>query len=295
MVLVGLQLLFALPVAPYYLTYYNPLLGGVPRAATTIPVGWGEGLEQAAYYLNRLPEAESLAVSSWYSDIFNPYFVGQRQSFSDDGRAQLAADYVVFYVNQIQRQKPYPGLVDYFRSREPEFVVAVDPAGRAVNLTGDETLGNRVPWVELYRAPVAQSASGAPRIEGVAQLLAYNVAGERESSQPLEMDQILRHDEIPIRLFFRVLGPQPEESRFDVALRPESNPEPGRTLWGQWEPTERYGDWAEGRVVAWQGQLRLPPEMPPGEYRLWVGLVRGEAEVIAEFDISAKDPALKLQ
>jgi hypothetical protein len=107
--LVTLQLLSATFAAPYFLTYYNPLLGGARRAVTQIPIGWGEGLEQAAQYLNQLPQAESLSVSSWYSDIFDPYFVGQQASFADDGRAQLAADYVVFYVNQIQRQKPYPG------------------------------------------------------------------------------------------------------------------------------------------------------------------------------------------
>jgi 4-amino-4-deoxy-L-arabinose transferase-like glycosyltransferase len=41
-----LQAGFALPHYPYYLTYYNPLLGGIRQAARTVFVGWGEGYEQ---------------------------------------------------------------------------------------------------------------------------------------------------------------------------------------------------------------------------------------------------------
>ncbi|MBI1879762.1 MAG: glycosyltransferase family 39 protein, partial [Chloroflexi bacterium] len=155
--LVALHLVSALLAAPYYLTYYNPLLGGPRRAVAQVPAGWGEGLEQAAHYLNNLPEAQSLSVSSWYGDIFQPYFTGQRASFADDGRAQLAADYVVFYVNQIQREKPYAGLINYFRAGEPVFILYIDQLGRVSSRGG-------TPWVEVYRAPAAQSASGAPKI-----------------------------------------------------------------------------------------------------------------------------------
>ncbi|MFN8458472.1 MAG: hypothetical protein U0401_28100 [Anaerolineae bacterium] len=69
-----LQLVFAILAAPYYLTYYNPFLGGVQEAAQQVPVGWGEGLEQAAHFLNSLPNAKKLNVSSWYGSIFRTLF-----------------------------------------------------------------------------------------------------------------------------------------------------------------------------------------------------------------------------
>ncbi|TEU18743.1 MAG: phospholipid carrier-dependent glycosyltransferase, partial [Anaerolineales bacterium] len=47
-----LQAGFALPHYPYFLTYYNPALGGGWLAPRVMLVGWGEGLEQAAHYLN---------------------------------------------------------------------------------------------------------------------------------------------------------------------------------------------------------------------------------------------------
>ncbi|MBM3190690.1 MAG: hypothetical protein FJZ90_18475, partial [Chloroflexi bacterium] len=51
-----------LPHAPYYLTYYSSLLGGADAAVQTILVGWGEGLDEAARYLNALPDAADRTV-----------------------------------------------------------------------------------------------------------------------------------------------------------------------------------------------------------------------------------------
>jgi 4-amino-4-deoxy-L-arabinose transferase-like glycosyltransferase len=290
--LVAFQLVSAILAAPYYLTYYNPLLGGPERAAAQVPVGWGEGLEQAARYLNNLPNAESLSVSAWYSDIFAPYSVGQRASFADDGRAQLAADYVVFYINQLQREKPYPGLINYFRANEPVFVVNIGPTGRPSNEAGAR-------WVEVYQAPAAQSASGAPKIEGVAQLLAYKVIGNRVASSKVTEDagNFLNNNEINVTLFFRILGPLPAGSSFAATLAPIHNP-PSKIQNPKsdvWQPAPLKGEWLEGAVVEWLGMLTLPPDTPPGEYRLVVTLQDEDGSTIADFAISEKDPAIILK
>ena len=42
---------------PYYLSYYSPALGGTAKAPETMMVGWGEGLDQVAAYLNEKPDA----------------------------------------------------------------------------------------------------------------------------------------------------------------------------------------------------------------------------------------------
>ncbi len=283
---VGLQLLFAVLAAPYYLGYYNPLLGGPRRAAAQVPVGWGEGLEQAASYLNQQPEAERLTVSGWYSDIFQPYFVGQRASFSDDGRSQLAADYVVFYINQIQRQKPYPGLVDYFRAQPPVFALAVQPTGQLV--AADDPTGEAVHWVEVYRAPAAQSAGGAPKIEGVAQLLAYKVT---PAEQATHQTSLSGGQTVTVTLFMKVLGPLPEETTFAVALADVGT----NQRWGDWDFTEMQGTWAVGNLIEWHGQLTLLEAMPPGDYRFWLAFRFQEGETIADVPISEKDPLFQVQ
>ncbi len=280
--LIGLQGIFTLIHYPYLLTGYNPLLGGASQAVSTVPVGWGEGLEQAALYLNSLPDAESFTVSSWYSDIFQPYFVGQWASFSDDGRGQLSADYVVFYINQMQRQKPYAGLIDYFRNGEPVFVLDI-PAE-------DQTSRDQPRWVEVYKAPAAQSASGAPKVEGVAKLLAYkigNTAPENASSE------LLPGNNLDVTLFFHTLGPLPPDTSFGVALiLLDSDQGP---KWGDWQPATPTGQWFEDNVIEWAGHLRLPADMPAGQYRLAVTFQFEEGSVIAEFPISDNDPPLNIE
>lgn len=288
--LIALHLIFALLAAPYYLTYYNPLLGGPGRAAGQVPVGWGEGLEQAAVYLNNLPNSKSLSVSAWYGDIFDLYFVGKRASFADDGRAQLAANYVVFYVNQIQRQKPYPGLINYFRAKQPVFVVNIGPAGQPSSTAG-------VPWVEVYQAPAAQSASGAPKIEGVAQLLAYKVTGSRvDGNQVADDADPSNSKEVFVTLFLRVFGPLPKDTSFSVALAPISNLKSQiPALQSLLQPELMKGKWVEGAVIEWPGTLPLPTDTPPGEYRLAVALQGADHLTLADFAISEKDPAIVLK
>ncbi|MBN1995527.1 MAG: glycosyltransferase family 39 protein [Anaerolineae bacterium] len=273
----------ALTHFPYYLTYANPLFGGPPVAARLMTVGWGEGLEQAAAYLNTLPKAESLTVSSWYNDIFQAYFVGRETSFADDGRAQLAADYVVFYISQIQRQKPYPGLVDYFRSGRPVFVLRNEMWGISSSTTIVPN-DNQVHWVEVYQAPAAQSANGDPEIEGVAQLLAYKITGPRVGDQD---SAPLSRDDLAVTLFLRVLGPLPEDTTFGVALTDGD-------LWGHWTLTEVKGVWVQDNIIEWRGILSLPPEMPPGDHQLWAAFQFKEGPVIAEFAVSEKDPPLQI-
>jgi len=78
---------------PYYLDTYNPLVGGIEAAMHTLPVGRGEGLEQVAAYLNRLPQAETTLVAVTNPLGLAPLFQG-RTLFLDD-RSGLLADYLV--------------------------------------------------------------------------------------------------------------------------------------------------------------------------------------------------------
>jgi hypothetical protein len=109
--------------APYYFTYYNPLMGGGRIAQRLISVGRGEGLDLAAAYLNQKPDADHLKVSSWYEQVFGAYFIGQTSPFFSIGDA-MSSDYLVFYQNQLQRQLPDPDLLTYFQKHyTPEHIV----------------------------------------------------------------------------------------------------------------------------------------------------------------------------
>jgi len=135
-----LQLGVALPHRPYYLTYYNPLLGGGQRAAEVVLVGWGEGLDEAARYLNKRPDAAELRVAAWYGEVFAPYFRGDTVHLTRprcDRQRVADSDYVVVYINQLQRRLSELWLWDHVEQRcELETVV---------RLQG-------IPYVWIYRA-----------------------------------------------------------------------------------------------------------------------------------------------
>jgi hypothetical protein len=122
----------AVQTSPYYLTYYNPLLGGSARVPEVMMIGWGEGLDQAAQYLNSKLGAEQTQAASWYRHSFSPYFLGATREipfFSELSEAGLErvlnSDYVVLYANQWQRQMP-GNLLKQLGSLEPEHRIWID-------------------------------------------------------------------------------------------------------------------------------------------------------------------------
>ncbi len=123
---VAAQAFMSLPHFPYYFTYFNPLIGGARQASEVMMVGWGEGLDQAARYLNEKPNAGRLRVAAWYAQgPLDYYFDGKAIPirFADDLGDTLRwmqSDYAVLYINQWQRQSPQPELFDYFNDLTPE-------------------------------------------------------------------------------------------------------------------------------------------------------------------------------
>jgi 4-amino-4-deoxy-L-arabinose transferase-like glycosyltransferase len=106
----------------YPLAYYNPLLGGPGRAVEVLPVGWGEGIEQAAGYLDALPDAAGLIVASWAVAGLAPHFRGDVVTLTAANLPQ--ANYVVLYLGDIQSQS---ALVERFYGvRAPTFVTRIN-------------------------------------------------------------------------------------------------------------------------------------------------------------------------
>lgn len=123
--IVLVQAVGILQLHPYYLSYYNPLLGGSARAPEVMMIGWGEGLDQAARYLNQKPEADQLRVASWYRPTFSYFFSGHTDYIStghineEQLERLLELDYAVIYIHQWQRQLPRP-LLEYLAQQVPE-------------------------------------------------------------------------------------------------------------------------------------------------------------------------------
>jgi hypothetical protein len=126
--IVFVQLLGVIQTAPYYMNYYNPLLGGDKAAPAVMMIGRGEGLEVAAQYLDSLPDVRDLRVYAWYGEgPFSYYFEGETKVILADTPLSdiLNADYVVIYIQQWQRQAPSKDVMDYFARMTPVFVARI--------------------------------------------------------------------------------------------------------------------------------------------------------------------------
>ncbi len=106
--------------SPYYIAHYNPLVGGTRLAPSLLPLGWGEGMELAADYLNLKEGAEELIVATGGIPGFAAYFTGQVVGFSERGLA--SSDYVILYISDVQEGSP---LLEQFVRQEPECVLRV--------------------------------------------------------------------------------------------------------------------------------------------------------------------------
>jgi hypothetical protein len=123
--LVPLHAYLALVNFPYYLTYYSPLAGGSSVAQRVMLLGWGEGLDQAAAWLNQQPDATNKRALSAYSNgPFSYFFAGESLDVSGSALQLGDADYVVLYANEIQRRSQ-PQSIAYLLDQPPAHIVTL--------------------------------------------------------------------------------------------------------------------------------------------------------------------------
>jgi len=126
-----IQIFGAANYYPYYLNYYNPILGGPVKGARTSGVGYGEVLDQAGKYLSEKPDADDLTAMSWYGPgPFSFYFRGitvplwPSQSWSENEIERLqSSDYlVIYYQHQVNRDLPEI-LLNSLENIQPEHTI----------------------------------------------------------------------------------------------------------------------------------------------------------------------------
>jgi hypothetical protein len=112
---------YALAQRPYYLAYFNPLLGGGPVAQDLLLVGWGEGMEHVGAWVNARPDRDRGTVLTWIPETLQPFL--PREIRALDIRTTTIAmrhpppNYAVIYARGAMRQDT-PELAAYV-SRTP--------------------------------------------------------------------------------------------------------------------------------------------------------------------------------
>ena len=114
-----LQLALCAGARPYYLSFYSPLLGGAPAARQVMLIGWGEGLDHIAEYVNHPPPDVRVRRVAATRSIRGPFRSQVRNLLDDESRPQ--AEFLVTYVNAIQRGQDRPP-----ESARPLLIVRID-------------------------------------------------------------------------------------------------------------------------------------------------------------------------
>jgi 4-amino-4-deoxy-L-arabinose transferase-like glycosyltransferase len=270
LLILALQAALVLPYYPYFLAYYNPLVGGPWLAPRVISVGLGEGLDQAARYLSEKKHSEGMRVTSWYSWQFAPYFAGKTVDLSNVQTA-VAADYTVFYINQVQRGFPNPELVDFFiKERQPEHTIRlggieyawiypgqysfIPPESISIQHPLDVNFGDKLRLLGYDIATYPSSALGSLHAGGT---------GEQ---------QIPADKQAHVTLYWQVSNRMAEDYNVTLRLTDDAG-----NIWGQLDRYPlggflRTGRWQRGAIVRDDYRLGTLTGTPPGRYRLEIGV-----------------------
>ncbi|MCP4715506.1 MAG: hypothetical protein GY868_10340 [Deltaproteobacteria bacterium] len=215
-------------------------------------------MDKAAAYLNTLPEAESTKVTAWYSTTFEPYFDGQAiykiedEKISRSAKPGLAADYVVLYINQVQRQLPSAGALQFFQAVSPVYTVTLQGLDYA--------------WV--YPAAGMQHVIAAEtRLVGQAELLGYDL--KDEAGRPVRA--AYPESVVFLSLYWEWQG-KAEEEPIQISLLDAGGATRG---WGNHIQTTAplpYAQWQEGMIARDDFALVIFADTLPGPYRLaaWI-------------------------
>lgn len=245
---------------PYYFTYYNPLVGGTLTAPNALFVGWGEGLDEAAAWLNEQPDAEKLHVATWYADgPFSYFFRGQSAILNNVSPLRwLDSDFMIHYVNQWQRQKPSPEAVAWFSKHEPVHVVRANglELARIYNVR-EAPLPDFLDWSDKRRADFAAGQRVRDsEYEGQIGFVGYH----------LEQTEAQAGDEFFVTLYERSLAPM--EIDYSVLVRLVAAD--GRELWRNegWPWGAPTSNWPVGTHRPDGHQIVIPEDAAPGLYAL---------------------------
>jgi hypothetical protein len=225
---------------PYYLAYFNPLLGGGTVARRILLVGWGEGMEQVGAWLRTRPDLTRSPVMSWDPRTLEP-FVPVRVVELNEIHAAEPASYAVRYVRGFQRTPDAPAYV--FAQQTPPLYT--------VRIHGIDYAQVHQP-VRPFTRPVGAVFGEGLRLHGFSQSRAGN-------SLVLTLSWGVRADQ-PGGWFCFVHVLDADGHRVAQVDTPIDG-----GLFPRWERGQQFG----GPLP-----LALPPDLPAGDYRVVVGVYR---------------------
>ncbi len=232
---------------PYGVIAYNQLLGGAPRAERTFLIGDGEGLGEAAAWLNQQPDITGVRVASTMTNSLQPFLRAGAQSTSpNDGQLAPQDGYVLIYVRHTQRGTPAEPFGSYATQHIPIHTVEA----HGVRLVSVYQVAPPVPHLldthfgeGIVLRGYGVDSSGLQVGQGITLTVQW------QASAPPAQDYLL---------FAHLLDTQGQKlAQIDVPPA------------GADQPTSA---WQAGRYLTWHHPLPVPADLPAGDYWLSLGL-----------------------
>jgi hypothetical protein len=246
---------------PYSIAYFNQALGGAQAGAWAFLIGSGEGLEQAAAWLNQQPDITGVVTASTMPPPLQPYLKPGAQTLSRRGdQLPEHSGYAVVYVRNVW-DGGYPPFDRFYPNAPPRHVVTIH--------------GVEYAWIYEVPPPIANPLD--VRFGSDIALTGYEVdITDMCASGTLSLT-VQWHPLAPVdtdyMLFVHLLNAEGQRvAQIDA-------PPAGDTPTSAWET---------GHYRTWVHPLPVPPDLPPGDYWLALGLYH--PETFARLPVSVPAP-----
>jgi hypothetical protein len=225
---------------PYEMVYFNQALGGARVGANTFTTGWGEGLSEAAGWLNQQPDITGVVTLSTMVNGLQEYMRKGAQVTGQEGPLPPKAGYVVVYVRNIQWGRPWQPFDDFYGQEVPLHVVKIH--------------GVEYAWIYRVPPPVAERV-GATFGDNM-RLRGLDLKAPAHPGQPLTYQLFWKTGTAPqndYMLFLHLIGDDGRTYARSDQLQPASG-------------------WGSYKYLSTEAAVPLPADLPAGSYRLVAGL-----------------------
>ncbi len=225
---------------PYYLSYYNPLLGGGATAQRVLLIGWGEGMDKVGLWLRNRPDIMDGQVLSTLDATLQPFVPVPVQDVTHLG--STPANYAVVYLESLQRGA-YPQIYQQIQQTVPLTTITI----------------NGIQYAKIYQLPKPFDQPIDAKFEDALHLRGFSMARGPQQIIVTPSWDVRARPPAEYHMFLHLLDASGQRvAQVDVP--------PGG---GDAPPTNQ---WQPGQQIAVPIGLGLPANLPAGHYRLVMGL-----------------------